>query len=148
MIPPSIQRQLARLRRRERFLDLMWGGARWSALTVALLLLAGFIDWTIDRQRDTPEALRGFLRYFQLGLVGVAAVWFLLWPLGKKLANSALALRVEDRFPQLHQRLISAVELNRAGARTDGMSAELIGVVTREAVQQARHLDFADVADH
>lgn len=147
MIPPTIQHQLARLRGRERWLDLAWGFARLLALAVVLLLVAGLIDWAIDRERDTPEEIRRFLSYLQV-VVAVAACLFLLWPLRKRLSDSALALRVEDRHPQLQHRLISAVELNQPGAVTEGMSAELIGVVTKEALQQAQALDFAGVADN
>src|SRR5437868_1148142 len=111
MIPAMLRQQLARLRRRERFLDLIWGSARWLAVVVGLLLMAGLIDWTIDRERDTPEAVRRSLSYCQLGVAAATAFWFLVWPLRKKLVNAALALRVEDRFPELHHRLISAVEL-------------------------------------
>ena len=61
-----------------------------------------------------------------------------------------LALRVEDKNPRLYHRLISAVQLNKPGANTEGMSAELIGevVTRREAVQETRSLNFLKVADH
>lgn len=147
MIPPTIKQQLARLRGRERWLDLVWGGARLLALAVALLLVAGLIDWAIDRERDTPELVRRCLSYFQVAVAVVAAIGFVLWPLGKRLADSTLALRVEDKHPQFRHRLISAVQLNQPGAMTEGMSAELIHVVTQEAIQQAQALDFAGVAD-
>ncbi len=39
------------------------------------------------------------------------------------------------------------MELNQPSAATAGMSAELIGVVTEEAVKKAQHVDFAAVAD-
>src|SRR4051812_25109657 len=113
MIPPTIHHQLARLRRRERVLDLAWGGARWLALTIVLLLLAGLVDWAIDREQDTPEAVRRFLSYFQVVVAAVAGLLFVLWPLRHRLADSVLALRVEEAQPRFRHRLISAVQLNQ-----------------------------------
>src|SRR5207302_7067738 len=52
------------------------------------------------------------------------------------------------KMPSLGHRLISAVQLNRAGAATAGMSPELIAAVTGEAEQQTAALDFRRIADH
>jgi hypothetical protein len=147
MIPTVIHRQLARLRRRERLLDLAWGAARLLALAVTLLILAGAADWLIDREQDTPEDVRLVLSYFQIGALAAAAFFFLLWPLRKSRPDSALALCVEEKHPRLRHRLISAVQLNQPGADIEGMSEELIGVVTQEAVTRVRTIDVAAVAD-
>ncbi len=93
MIPATIRQQLARLRGRERLLDLTWGCARWLALAVGLLVLAGLIDWAIDREQDTPEEVRQVLSYGQLAVAAVAAFVFLLRPLRKRLSDRVLALR-------------------------------------------------------
>jgi hypothetical protein len=148
MVPTAIRRQLARLRRRERLLDFVWGTARWLSLTAALLLGACFIDWLVDREQDTPIMLRRALAYLQIAVATAAGFWFLVWPLRKRLTPTTLALRVEDKYPRLSHRLISAVELNQPAARTGGMSPELIRVVTDEAVAEASTLDFREVADH
>jgi len=147
MIPSKIKYKLFRLRIRERILDLVCGASRWLALTVGLLLLACLIDWAIDRERETPLELRRFLSYFQIAVAICASFLFLLWPFRKRLTDSSLALRVEEKFPQLKHRLISAVELNKRHTKTQGMSRELIAVVTKEAVEQTRGLSFAEVAD-
>lgn len=147
MIPASITRQLCRLRRRERIFDLIWGGARWLTVVIALFLIAAFIDWAVDREQDTPKALRNFLSYLQIAVAGGAFFWFVLVPLARRRPDADLALCVEDKHAALHHRLISAVQLNRPDADTEGMSRELIGVVTGEAVQAARTMDFARVAD-
>lgn len=148
MVPRTILRQLAGLRRRERMLALLWGTAR--ALTVAgtVLALACLADWTIDRWQDTPWALRYVLFTGQAILwVGLGA--FLVFrPLLRRLSDSRLALHVEERIPQLQHRLVSAVQLNREDAATQGMSPELIAAVTSEAEEQARSLHFASLADH
>jgi hypothetical protein len=147
MIPPIIKHKLAGLRLRERLLDLAWGIARLLAFVVVFLLIACLIDWLVDREIDTPLWLRRSLSIGQIVAAAIALFWFILWPLTKKLTDSALALRVEDKNPRLTHRLISAVELNRPSADIQGMSPQLIAVVTEEAVAETRNLDFVKVAD-
>ena len=52
-------------------------------------------------------------------------------PLFRPLSDQALALWIEEHFPQVGQRVISAVQLNRPDADIQGMSPELIGAATR-----------------
>ncbi len=148
MIPPIIQTNLARLRRRERLLALAFGFACWLALVLVALALACFVDWLIDRERDTPWEVRRLLLALQVLIAGAAGYVFLLRPQLRRLPDATLALWVEDKQPALAHRLITAVQLGRWGAKVEGMSPELIGVVTREAEEQSRALNFAEVADH
>src|SRR5262249_39046121 len=138
MVPRSIIHQLSKLRRREVLLRLVWGTARSLAVVAIALLAACLIDYVIDREQDTPWVLRLGLFFLQAVLVVGAAALFLVKPLlGGKLSDSELALRVEDKHQKLQHRLISAVQLNQPGAETEGMSAELITKVTREAQNHA-----------
>lgn len=147
MVPRLLKHKLAQLRGRERLLQLTWGGARWLALVLAVLFLACLIDYLVDRGGDTPMALRRLLFYSQLLVAAVAGFFLILWPLRKRLHDDNLALRVEEQNPQFEHRLISAVQLNKPGAFTQGMSAQLIAVVTKEAEEQAERVHFAQVAD-
>lgn len=147
MIPAIISQKLQQLRRRKRLLHLAWGAARWLALVLVTLLVACLVDFLVDRERDTPWALRVFLFILWLGAAAVGAGFFLVWPLTRRSSDDELALEVEDHYPRLNARLISAVQLNRPDADTQGMSPELIKVVTREAEHEASRLDFAAVAD-
>jgi hypothetical protein len=148
MIPHSIQANLAALRRRERLLTFVWGFACWISIMVVLLLLCGFIDWLIDRERDTPQAVRVGLILVQVTIAGIAGLWFVLVPQIRWLPDTMLALWVEAKLPFFRHRLISAVQLNQPNAETEGMSKELITVVTREADQLAKKNSFSRVADH
>ena len=148
MIPRTILAKLASLRRRERLLALAWGAAQWLALVAAALGTACLGDWLIDRERDTPWAVRRLLLAAQVLLAATAGFFFLVKPQMRRLRNDTLALWVEERQPALEHRLITAVQLGRPGARSEGMSHELIAVVTREAEAQSALLDFACVADH
>jgi hypothetical protein len=148
MVPQVIRRQLARLRRREFLLRLTWGLARVLALVLVLLALACLTDWVIDRFQETPWSVRVALLAVQVAAAAGAAVLFLVVPLLRWPGNTELALQVESKVPDLGHRLISAVQLNRPGAHTEGMSPQLIGRVTAEAEQRAARLRFTQVADH
>jgi hypothetical protein len=149
MVPSTIRNNLAALRRRERFLTFVWGAACWLAIGLVLLFLCGFVDWLIDRQRETPMDVRYGLFGVQAVVAALAGLVFVLWPQLRRLPDALLALWVEEKIPQFDHRLISAVQFNQPGAQLEGMSKELVAVVTREAEKQAQHVGgFAQVADH
>lgn len=139
MAPTTLQRLLSRLRRRERRLRLAWGLAHWLAVVAVALATACLVDWTVDLWRETPRELRVALLVGQVILAAVAGVAFLIVPLLRRIDDEALARWVEHREPRLSHRLVAALQLNRPGADTRGMSPELIQHVTRVAE--------ADVAD-
>src|SRR5689334_20457361 len=101
MVPPTILRQLNRLRGRERLLRLAWGASRWLAVVVAALAVACLIDWWVDRSRDTPYALRVTLVVAQVALAAVLAVVWLMAPIVRRRSDDDLALFVETRVPDL-----------------------------------------------
>lgn len=146
MVPRSLQRQMNRLRRRERLLRLAWAAARCLTVFSVVLAAACLIDFVVDLYRDTP-------RWLRLGLLGGQIVlwltggFFVLRLLARRLSDTEVALWIEDKLPELGHRLISAVQLNRAGAATAGMSPEMIAAVTRQAEAQALETDFTRVAD-
>src|SRR5262245_47463381 len=148
MIPRSIRTNLNRLRRRERLLALAWGAACWLAIVLIFLLAACFVDWLIDREIDTPWSVRALLFALQIGLAIVVGWLFLVRPQIRRLRDDTLALWVEDRHPAFAHRLITAVQLSRPGAKSEGMSPELIAVVVSEAEKRSAALDFTHVADH
>jgi hypothetical protein len=146
MVPRSIQRQLNRLRRRERLLRLTWAIARCLAVFCALLVAACLLDFVVDLYRDTPRWLRVTL------LAGQGALWLtglvlVVRTLTRRMSDQELALWIEDRIPRLGHRLISAVQLNRRGAAIAGMSPEMIAAVTCQAEAQTATTNFAQVAD-
>lgn len=147
MLPVWIRQQLSCLRRRERSLRLVWGLASSLGILGLVLGLSCFTDWLVDRWYDTPRSLRIGLLIFQtllaLGLLG----WWVLRPLLQPLGDSLLSLWVEQKKPEFHERLVTAVQLNQPAANTEGMSQELIESVTRSAEEESRRFDFRSVAD-
>jgi hypothetical protein len=148
MVPRTIKRGLTRLRWRERWLRLSWGLTRWAALALAALALSCLTDWLLDRYAETPRALRVGMLAAQACLWAVAAFVLVLRPFLTRLPDSRLALWVERTDPRLDHRLISTVQFHQPGARTQGMSPELIAAVTRETERLADGIHFPAVADH
>src|SRR5438445_11578466 len=148
MVPRTILKKLAQLRRRERLLGVFWGTVRGMAVVCVVLGLACLIDWLIDRRQDTPLAVRWTMLLVQSVLWGILSIGFLCRPLLRKMTDSHLSLYVEHRVPALGQRLISAVQLNRRGARVEGMSPDLIAAVTQEAEAQTAGIDLRRLVDH
>jgi hypothetical protein len=147
-IPPILLEKLAELRQREELLGLAWGAARVTALLLLVLLLACAIDWFVDLWDETPFELRTAMFLGQLALASLATGLLILLTFLPRLRDDKLALFVEDKCPQLQHRLISALQLNREGARNEGMSAELLAAMTREATRQVESIPFARLADH
>jgi hypothetical protein len=143
----SILRQLSWLRRRERALRFVWGAARVVALAFVVLVLACVTDYLVDRWQDTPWSLRSGLLLGQELLLAFTLFFFVLRPLFRRLPDDQLALWIEEKKPAFGHRLISAVQLNRPGARLQGMSPELIALVTKEAEDMARQSDFGAALD-
>ncbi|QEL18213.1 hypothetical protein [Limnoglobus roseus] len=134
----QLVRQLKGWQARERFCRLAWGLSRWAAVVLAGLAAACLMDWTIDRYRDTPMAVRILLAFGQLALFAVAAVGFLFRLRVPSL--DVLAGRAERAYPEFDHRLVTALQLNRPTAKTAGMSPQLIADLTREASDiSARH---------
>lgn len=161
--------QLNRWRLVERAVRTVWGGGRWLAVVLSVLAVACLLDYTIDRYRGS-ESWRKFLRAtwvfepraaepgetwaaeetpfwfrFALSAGQLALAGWLGWALVVRPWRGTppiddLAGRAERAIPEFDHRLVTAVQLNRAGARTAGMSEALIAEVTREAGEIAgRH---------
>src|SRR5206468_1974319 len=130
------------------FLTFVWGVACWLSIVLLLLLICGFIDWLIDQDRETPLAVRLGFFVVQFFVAIVAGFWFLVWPQIRRLSDETLALWVEEKCPHFDHRLISAVQFNQRGAQLEGMSMELVAIVTSEAEKAAKRVAFSTVADH
>lgn len=145
-------RQLRHWRFRERLVRLALGGGAAVGVALAVLGVACFADWFYDRFADVPFALRLLATAGQVALAAglVYALVFRPWVAAP--AVDDLALRAEKAIPEFDHRLVTALQLNRPGAKTSGMSATLIAEVTREAGEMAaRHrltklIDYRPVA--
>lgn len=141
----TLTRQLLQWRTREFAFRLAWGAARWVAVVIAALAACCFVDWLIDRRTDTPFALRVLMTLTQIVL---AIALFNRFILKLRLPGIVdLAGQAEGVIREFDHRLVTALQLNRPGARTQGMSPELITAVTREAEQMSGRHHLASLAD-
>ncbi len=141
---PAIHRLLRALAGRERSLATAWAAGRAAAVCLAALVVCLSIDWLIDRWGQTPLAVHVVLLGVQV-LVWAGAAVFTVLPAFTLHGGDDLALKAEEAVPSLGHRLISAVQLNRKGAKTAGMSAELIAATTAQAERRAAEVDPAAV---
>lgn len=95
--------QLQRLRRRL----LVHGLGAVIAIPVAAVLLF----FVLDRTLRLPAPIRVFHTMAVLGLLAAAAWWFVRRPLRQRLQDVDVAVLIERVFPELHQQLVSAVQL-------------------------------------
>lgn len=169
--------QLNRWRLMERLIRLVWGGARVLAIALTVLAVACLLDYLIDRYRGS-ESWRAFLRatwvfapkpaepgeswatdvtplWFRFGMTaGQAALFawlawvFVIRPLRRTPVVDDLAFRAEKAIPEFDHRLVTAVQLNRPDARTQGMSQHLIADVTREAGEIASKHNLLSLVEY
>ncbi len=136
-LPPGLRTRIAAVAHRVRRLRFQRG---LSLLT--LLLTLGFgaallADFFLDL--PSPVRIGIFGAWASLGLI--AFVFGLLLPLGRRLDDDALAAVIEEKYPDLGERLTSAVELAGAGDDYHG-SPELIDNLMRDTEARARVLNF------
>ncbi|MCI0589459.1 MAG: DUF4175 domain-containing protein [Planctomycetes bacterium] len=105
--PPDLSRPLASLRRRIRVLALL-RGASWVLSAAALLLAAAY---ALDRGLDLPRGVRLSFLVGSLAALATLAYRGLARPLTASLPPTDMALIVERSFPELRERLVSAVQL-------------------------------------
>lgn len=148
MIVPQIGlSKLASLRGRERLFHVAWGLVKFVTLALVVLAITTFIDWRIDKVRETPQWVRVPLSLIQLAGLSVAAWYWLLLPWIKAPTVIGLARRVEDRFPEFGHRLVTSIQLNQPNANTSGMSPLLIKNLTEESESLAEKHNFLSLAD-
>ncbi len=137
-LPPTVRAKLADAARHLRFLRLVRG----LSLLVAVLALAGGAALLADAVFELPAFVRlGLLAAW--GLLAVAfAVFGLVLPQCRRLDPETLAAVVEEKYPDLGERLTSAVELAETTDQANGSPA-LIALLIEETETRTRRLDFS-----
>jgi len=134
----SLTAKLSRLRRHLTWMIVMTGVARWALLLVGIVVATFLLDYGFWL---SPSGRLTLLILSAGGLLAGLVCW--AWrPMRIPLSDASLALLVEDRFPQLRERLISAVQL---GGDPKGSSAGLVAALQTDAGDAASGLDFSAV---
>ena len=133
--------RLSGLRRQAR--QVLWFGglARVALLLVGLVLIATLLDWWLHF--DDP----GVRCLWLLGIVsavGWGAWRWWLAPLQSRLTDLDVALRIEQRHPELRDVLASSVQFVEQGGDPRVGSPELQRVVADQAAHRLQSLDLDD----
>lgn len=144
-IEPLLDRQHARLRRRY-----VVHGLGFVLLLPALAILLFF---ALDHSLRLPVAIRLLHTLAVIALAGYALSRFVLYPMSRRFTALDIAQALERAFPALHQRLVSAVELQRSAGDGDdaralrNQSAAMIDRVVEETATAVERLPLERFLD-
>lgn len=137
-----LESRLSALRRGVRARFLLGGLARVAVAACVAIALVVLIDWLI---RADAWSVRGVFLGLALAIVVAVALKALWGPLSLPMPDEDLALAVERRFPQLQDRLISALQLGRAAGRSPAFNSPALAArAMDEAVEACGPLAFAE----
>jgi hypothetical protein len=108
--------------------------------------IACAIDYCVDLYVDTPKWLRLGLAAVQLAVYSGLALFLFLFVKKRLPSIDVLAGRAEAELPEFDHRLVTTLQLTRPGAKTAGMSRELIEQVSTEAEAMAKKHTLAALA--
>ncbi|MFT6180271.1 MAG: hypothetical protein ACI9NQ_000525 [Paracoccaceae bacterium] len=134
-LPPEIKSGLVSLRRRIRRIQLFRGLLRTFGVVLGWLLLIVALDYLLA---PLPSWARAGLFFLWLAAIAVASVFFILRPMTGKLPLVRLARWLEDRHPEVQERISTALELS---AHPEGISPALLAELSREAATDISILD-------
>ncbi len=140
--------RLGRLRGSIRALFALDGVSRLTLAVVAFVVVTFLLDWTFI----LPAAVRLVLLAAGVAVFGWIILGRIVHPLSVRITDDDLALFVERRYPELNDRLISAVQLSRerveergpgGGPRREAYnSPELVRALVEDAAAAAAAVDF------
>ncbi len=140
-----LQQKLTALRSRLWRVVLMHAVARIVAAVVGVAVVLGMVDYLV-RLQDAGLRILGSL--VLVAVFGWTCYWHLLRRLALKLRDVDLARRVQARFPQLGDRLASAVEfLGQSDDDPTAGSAALRRSVIARSAAEAEPIDFRGALD-
>jgi hypothetical protein len=138
---PLLAKQLGRLRNRY----LLFGIAK-AVLWVAALAVLFF---ALDRWLRLPTPIRLMHLCACIGVGVYAITHFVRYPLSKKFTEIDLALWLEHTYPELHQRLVSAVQLHSVDApELRNQSRAMIDQLWHETATRTQELKLDALFDN
>ncbi|MEO6597304.1 MAG: hypothetical protein ABIP94_21380, partial [Planctomycetota bacterium] len=132
--------QLQRLRRRY----LVHG----LSLTIGIVTAAILLFFGLDHWLRLPLPIRLLHTIVTVGLLGWACLRFVRYPLTRRFSDIDVAMWVERAFPELHERLVSAVQLQAVPEdRLRNQSRAMIAHLLDETAVAARQLPLDRLFD-
>eukprot|EP00456_Euglypha_rotunda_P021823 TRINITY_DN185_c0_g1_i1.p1 TRINITY_DN185_c0_g1~~TRINITY_DN185_c0_g1_i1.p1 ORF type:complete len:865 (+),score=224.50 TRINITY_DN185_c0_g1_i1:9195-11789(+) len=149
-LPPEAAAVLDRLRSRIRRYVLLEGLALVVAVMGALFWGSFLIDWAYFQMSrlELPRWFRATILIAGIGLVAFGLVAWVALRLLRSLRSRALALVLERRFPELDDRLITAVEAAESpDANNSAITTAMLRQTVVDAARTAGTLDLGGVFD-
>ena len=135
----DLQYRIDAVRRKEKNVVVFIGVCRSMLVFIGVLVTYFLLDWICD----LPYAARLVFAAAGAAAIGYAVNRFLLREMRKVIDDDTVALRLEARNPELRGRLISTLQLARAGKRGEYVgSRELVSALEHETGDMSRPLDF------
>ncbi len=117
-------------------------------LILAILCASLLFAFLFNTLATLSVPVRVFLSGLFLLTLSGSIFFFILRPLLLKPTLEKLALKVEEKYPHLQDRLISALQLQKQfQANPEGYSLDMIEAVGYQADKISRDLDFKAVVD-
>jgi len=140
-----LEYRIATLRRRVRRLVTLHGLSWIIAAVLSTVIVLGLVDYQL---RFQDRGIRIICSLLVFGALGWTCYRFLYLPLCFRLRDVDLALRLQRRFPDLEDRLVSTVEfLRQPEDEPLAGSATLRRAVITQTTAETDRLDFSEVLD-
>ncbi|MFN8854046.1 MAG: hypothetical protein ACK50P_00650 [Planctomycetaceae bacterium] len=115
------------------------------ALVLCTVGLAFWISLLFDYLFEMPQGLRRVLMVLAATATAAAFLWYVFLRVIRSLRHRSLALVLERRFPELNERLITAVELAENPDAGPPLTQAMLGETVREARGVLERLNLGDV---
>jgi hypothetical protein len=142
--PLQLESRIKGLRNSLRRLLALHGLSWVVGSVVPLVILAGLADWLFHIDFVIRAAL--------LAVLAGAALWLayerIVRPLIVRFDDLDIALRIEERWPGLNDRLASTIQFLRMDARDERLGSPALRAATvRKAVEETSAIDFREVIE-
>src|SRR5262245_24923234 len=114
-------------------------------IVLAVVGLAFWLSLATDYWLELSVGVRKFFLVLAAGITAAAVVRYLLLRLIRVFRSRALALVLERRFPELNDRLITAVELANSGKAESPLTAAMLRQTADEAAELSHRLQLREV---
>lgn len=148
-IPQEITNLLNRLRGKIRRYILLEGTAKLLAVIGLVFWISFIIDWAYFQLShfELPIWFRASYNLISLTTILFLAGSFIFFRLMKRMRRKALALVLEKRFPELNDRLATAIELNETNSPQNALTQAMLERTVKEVAQGSQQLPLEDVFD-
>ncbi|MCA9020708.1 MAG: hypothetical protein KDA74_11225, partial [Planctomycetaceae bacterium] len=148
-IPQEITDLLNRLRGKIRRYILLEGAAKLLAVVGLIFWISFVVDWGYFRLShfELPVWFRASFVLIALTTILVLAATFILLRLMTKMRKKALALVLERRFPELNDRLATAIELHESNEPQNALTRAMLERTVNEVARGSNQLPLEDVFD-